>query len=146
LFVDNTNLEHPDLNKSESIVESHATLQESIINWGCLLLATGGALKPAKCFYHMISFSWKPNGDWKYDSNESLPDLRIVVPLADGTLAPIEHLPVLTPTKTLGQMTCPTRSSTGAILQMKEKAQKWIDNKAKGGKLHKRNAWFLMDK
>jgi hypothetical protein len=42
-------------------------------------------------------------------------------------------------------MTCPTGSSTGAIMQMKEKDQKWID-KAKGGKLHKRNAWFLHDK
>jgi hypothetical protein len=63
LFVDDTDLEHLDLNKSESIMESHTALQESIINWGCLLLATGEALKPAKCFYHMISFSWKPDGD-----------------------------------------------------------------------------------
>jgi hypothetical protein len=30
-------------------------------------------------------------------------------------------------------------------MQMKEKAQKRID-KAKGGKLHKRNVWFLLDK
>ncbi len=104
LFVDNTDLEHLDLNRSESIVESHAALQESIINWGPLLLATGGALKPAKCFYHMISFSWKPDGDWKYDSNESLTDLSIVVPLADGTLALIDYLPVSTPTKKLGQI------------------------------------------
>jgi hypothetical protein len=47
LFVDDTDLEHLNLNKSESIGESHAALQESIIDWGCLLLATGGALKPA---------------------------------------------------------------------------------------------------
>jgi hypothetical protein len=93
----------------------------------------------------MISFSWKPDGDWKYDSNESSPDLSIVAPLADGTLAPIDHLPVSTPTKTLGQTTCPTRSSTGAIMLMKEKVQKWID-KAKEGKLHKGNVWFLLDK
>ncbi len=144
-IVDDTDLEHLDLNKSESIVESNAALQESIINWGPLLLATGGSFKPAKCFYHMISFSGKPDGDWKHDSNESLLDLSIVIPLADGTLASIKHLPVSTPIKTLGQMTCLTRCSTGANLQMKEKAQKWIDM-AKGGKLHKRNVWFLLDK
>jgi hypothetical protein len=86
-------------------------------------------------------FSWKPDGDWKYDSNESLPDLSIVVPLADRTLASIEPLPVSTPTKTLGQMTCPTRHSTGAIMQMKEKAQKWIDE-AKGRKLNKKTSVF----
>jgi hypothetical protein len=42
-------------------------------------------------------------------------------------------------------MTCPAGNSTGAIMLMKEKAQKWID-KAKGEKLHKRNVWFLLDK
>ncbi len=145
MFVDDTDLEHLDLNKSESIVESHAALQESIINWGHLLLATGRALKPAKCFYHMITFSCKPVGDWKYDSNESFPDLSIVVPLADRSLAPIDHPSVSTPNKTLGQMTCPTGDSTGAIMLMKEKVQKWID-KAKGGKLHTRNVRFLLDK
>jgi hypothetical protein len=36
-------------------------------------------------------------------------------------------------------------SSEGAILQMKEKAQKWID-KAKGRWLHRHNFWFLIDK
>jgi hypothetical protein len=52
---------------------------------------------------------------------------------------------VTTPTKTLGQMTCPMEISKGAITQMKDKARKWID-KAKGGKLHRRNIWFLLDK
>jgi hypothetical protein len=42
-------------------------------------------------------------------------------------------------------MTCPMGSSKGAITQMKDKARKWID-KAKGGKLHRLNFWFLLDK
>jgi hypothetical protein len=42
LFVDDTDLEHFDLNKRETVRESHAALQESIINWGRLLIATGG--------------------------------------------------------------------------------------------------------
>jgi hypothetical protein len=46
--------------------------------------------------------------------------------------------------KTLGQMTCPMGSSENAILQMKKKAQKWI-NKAKGGRLHRGNFLFLID-
>ncbi len=48
LFVDDTDLEHLDLNKMESTAKAHLALQKSIINWGNLLLATGGALKPAK--------------------------------------------------------------------------------------------------
>ena len=71
--------------------------------------------------------------------------MNILVPIEDGLLAAINHLPVTTPTKTLGQMTCPTGSSNGAIVQMNEKVQGWIDQ-AKSSKLHKRNLWFLMDK
>jgi hypothetical protein len=71
--------------------------------------------------------------------------LSIEVPLADGTLALMDHLPVNTATKILGKMTCLTGSSAEAISQMKEKAKKWID-KAKGGRLHRRNFWFLLDK
>jgi hypothetical protein len=121
-----------------SIRESHTALQDSILNWGWLPLAMGSALKPAKCFYHIISFSWKPDGSWKYDANNKVPKLSILVPLVDGYLAPINHPPVTNPTKTLGQMTCLMGSSEGAILQMKEKAQKWI-NKAKGRWLHRCN-------
>jgi hypothetical protein len=120
-------------------------LQDSIINWGQLLIATGGALKPAKCFYHIISFAWAPDGTWKYQLSDTNLDLEILVPLGDGTLSTIEHLPVSTPTKTLGQMTCPTESSDRALRQMCEKAQKWID-KAREGRLHHRNLWFLLDK
>jgi hypothetical protein len=80
-----------------------------------------------------------------YDSNENVPDLLIKVPLKDGTDAAIEHLPADTPTKTLGQMTCPTGGSEGAIAQMQQKAQGWL-TKASASKLKKRNISFLLDK
>jgi hypothetical protein len=65
IFVDDTNVEHLNMNKLKSIKEAHGALQESITNWGRLLIATGGALKPAKCFYHIISFGWKQDGSWR---------------------------------------------------------------------------------
>jgi hypothetical protein len=68
-----------------------------------------------------------------------------MVLIEDGSLAAIKHLPVTTPTKTLGQMTTLTGSSNGAIVQMNKKAQGWIDQ-AKSSKLHKQNLWFLLDK
>jgi hypothetical protein len=57
----------------------------------------------------------------------------------------IEYLPVSTPTKALGQMTCPMGNSDDTNEHIREKVQKWID-KAKIGKLHKRNLWSLLDK
>jgi hypothetical protein len=145
LFVDDTDLEHFDMTKVKTVLEAHAALQNSICNWGRLLIATGGALKLAKCFYHLILFSWNPDGTWQYESNDRQSDLKIMVPLEDGTLATIEHLLVTAPTKTLGQMTCPTGCSDGAIAQMQEKAKGWVA-KAKKSKLHKGHLNFLLDK
>ncbi len=68
-----------------------------------------------------------------------------MVPLEDGTLATIEYLLLTAPTKTLGQMTCPTDCSDGAIAQMQEKAKGWVA-KAKESKLHKGHLNFLLDK
>ncbi len=59
----------------------------------------------------------------QYNQNEKKPELSIMVPLSDGSNAPIEHLAVSVPTKTLGSMTCPTGCSDGAIAMMVEKAQ-----------------------
>jgi hypothetical protein len=62
LFVDDTGLIHLDMRTIETTLEAHAKLQESVINWGKLLIATGGTLKPTKCLYYLISFKWKSDG------------------------------------------------------------------------------------
>jgi hypothetical protein len=56
LFVDNTNLFHLDMQRVKTVHEAHSRLQDLVINWGKLLLATGGALKPAKCLFYLVSF------------------------------------------------------------------------------------------
>ena len=70
LFFDDTDLIHIDMNQYQSVHEAHAAMQESIVNWGRLLIATGGSLKPIKFFYQMISFVWNLDGRWKYELNE----------------------------------------------------------------------------
>ena len=64
LFVDDTDIVHIDLNQNQSVKEAYASLQESVYDWGQLLLATGGAFKPPKCFYYLVSFSWRKDGKW----------------------------------------------------------------------------------
>jgi hypothetical protein len=92
LFVDDTDLIHLDMQTIKTTLEAHAKLLESVINWGKLLIATGGALKPAKCLYYLIFFTWKSDGTWNYSTNELKPDLQVRVPLANGSVADIEHL------------------------------------------------------
>jgi hypothetical protein len=104
VFVDDTpDLEHFNMTKLQTVEEVHVDFQKSILNWGKLLLATGGALKPAKCFYHLISFIWRPNGTWRYADNEGREDLGIMVPLEDGLLAAMSTCPSPPPQKLSGK-------------------------------------------
>jgi hypothetical protein len=124
---------------------THDRMQESILSWGQLLIALGGSYKPPKCFYYLISFGWKANGDWYYEANHEIEEYNVVVPMPDGSFAPIDHLPVDTPNETLGVFTCPTGAVDGALARMKEKCQKWVD-RAKEGAVKRRDVWFLVDK
>ncbi len=54
------------MDKWQDAVDTFFGIQEAIINWGQLLLASGGALKPAKCFFHLILFKWNVDGKWFY--------------------------------------------------------------------------------
>ncbi len=46
LFVDDTNLFHLEMWGNENVFQTHLKLQAGIINWGKLLMATGGTLTP----------------------------------------------------------------------------------------------------
>jgi hypothetical protein len=99
-------------------------LQQSINNWGKLLIAMGGSLKPNKCFYHLLDFAWTAKGGWQYIAHHEDGRAGITVPMPDGTVAPISHKAVDDAQKMLGVVTCPSGSSSGSLLQMKEKTQK----------------------
>ena len=62
LYVDDTDITHLDMSKDETLEETHSALQASINSWSQILIATGGSLRPDKCFYHLISFQWDSNG------------------------------------------------------------------------------------
>jgi hypothetical protein len=66
-------------------------MQEAVMNWGRLLIASGGSYKPPKCFYHLISFSWSRDGKWKYEENHLKPEFEMVVPMPDGSTAVIDY-------------------------------------------------------
>jgi hypothetical protein len=133
---------HINLTKHESIDKVHLAIQESVNSWGNLLIPTGGALQPAKCFFSIISFEWK-NGNWSYESNASKQELGITVLLPGGGRASINHKLVEHAEKTLGAMTLPNGNSNSGIKMMQEKAQQWI-NVVRNGHLHQRNVWFSL--
>jgi hypothetical protein len=115
----------------------HRHIQESVDSWGNLLIATGGVLQPAKCFYSIISFEWD-RGAWRYASNELKAELGIKVPLPGGGSAWIGHKSLSHSEKMLGAMTSPDGNRRAAIRMMQDKAQQWV-NYVRNGKLHCRN-------
>ena len=147
LFVDDTDLLHMDMTRTEMLEETHEALQSSVTSWGTKLLATGGALKPPKCFYYLIDYDWLEDGTWKYRQleDDDLIAFQIKVPLASGRMHPIDYVPPGEARKTLGAMTCPTGDCTLALEKMRTQAQEWVDT-AKNGKLHRRHIWFMLQK
>jgi hypothetical protein len=142
LFVDDTDDIHLGMTQQESAVEALHGLQESVYNWEKFLIASGGSLKPSKCFFHLVSFSWKPDGTWVYDSNEEDEEMQLEIPLPDGSSVPIRLCGVNEAHKMLGMMTCLSGSHEAPIARMKEKAQGWVVL-AISANLPCQNLWFL---
>ena len=105
LFVDDTDLM---IMKSciDSLFDLWQECQDATTTWGKLLISTGEALKPKKCFYYLVDYEWLEDGSWQYSELVDLPPLQ--VPLPDGTAADISRKPVGQSEKTLGIWTNPT--------------------------------------
>jgi hypothetical protein len=125
LYVDDTDIIHLCEDESHTIHHAHRAFQASVTSWSDLLIATGGALKPAKCSYYLISYDWDNRGNWSYAQNQGKPDLQIHVNLPNGTSAPIPHLSPDTPIITLGGATCPSGDKSGVMSLLNEKAHAW---------------------
>ena len=108
-------------------------------------MASGSAFKPENFFAYLISFGWKADGMWKYDSNESCEDFDFQLPMPDSYAILIDHLVVDTDRETLGFFACPYGKATAAIVGMQKKADEWI-GRANCSNLGQRNIWFLVDR
>jgi hypothetical protein len=144
LYVDDCDLIHIDMTGDDDVYTTFQKMQEAVLNWGKLLIASGCSYKPPKCFYHLISFSWSRDGKWKYEENHLKPEFEMVVPMPDGSTAVIDHLPITEAKEMLGVYSCPNGNSDGVLKAMKEKAAEWVD-KAKEGHLRRSDVWFLLD-
>ena len=144
LFVDDTDLLHVDLTRSETITEARDAMQASVTDWGNLLIATGGALKPNKCFHTLIGFEWV-HGKWRYVHYEENPDADILVPMPDGSQVSIEHVSVTEARETLGIFTSPDGGCGGAMKRMQDKTDAWLAS-AQESNLYKRMLIHSIDR
>jgi len=137
LYVDDTDLYiMAECVKSRLAVWEEA--QGALTAWGKLLIATGGLLKPEKCFYYMVDYDWQVDGTWEYSS--MVDDEPLYVPQVDGPDVAIEQLEVTTSKKTLGIWTNPAGDCTKQLEVIHEKATQWTD-RLSVGRLPAKWAW-----
>jgi hypothetical protein len=87
IYVDDTDL----LTILQDVFDSDEVLrtaQKNLDKWTELLMATGGALNPDKCYWYMVSYVCR-DGEWFYDDTNSF-ELTIILP--DGTRRAITQL------------------------------------------------------
>ena len=123
LFVDDSGLLHlASLSETEDYFFER--IQEATFDWGGLVQATGGLLKPSKCFWYMLSWRWvKGEPTLKRLSTVSSTPLRI--PQPDGNPVPIPLWPIDHPEKKLGVWTTACCDFGYHVEQIKKNGIKW---------------------
>ena len=71
-FVDDTDLVHVASHPSVDAQDTLRTSQKMFVTWENLLDATGGALRPEKCFWYLIDFKFSKDR-WKYKADRENP-------------------------------------------------------------------------
>ena len=84
----------------------------------CLLNATGGALKPKKCFWYLLDYECM-EGEWTYTETTHN---KLFVTNPDGTKSPIKQEKVTDSKKTLGIHDSPAGGNTDHLSYIKGKA------------------------
>ena len=145
LFVDDTDLLHLDMAREETVSEAVDTIQESVTNWGKLLIATGGALKPIKCFSYLILIDWDKQGRWAYTNYENVEEAMLRVPMLDGIESTTDSLAYSVVKETLRVCTSLDGSGMASVKKMREKVEKWLKSAA-GGNWNQRMFWTSVER
>ena len=105
IYVNDSNLLHL-AQSTPTDAEFLASVQAATVDWTGLVHASGGSLKPAKCFWYMLGWKWV-RGVARLKSLAELPQFPLMIPQPGGAMAAINLHPVDKPEKKLGVYVCP---------------------------------------
>jgi hypothetical protein len=106
LYIDDSDLFHMAIGMP-SDEEFLQLVQNATNNWAGLVHATGGLLKPQKCFWYMLVWVWK-KGKACLKTLYELPQDPLYIYQQDSTRVPIRLKAISDPEKKLGVYTCQT--------------------------------------
>ena len=142
LFVDDTDLytgnDTPSANGEVSDpMELCIRTQGNLDQWNNLLIASGGALKPEKCFWYSLNYI-SVEGRWCY---ADVSDFELTITCPDGGVNKINQKSPTTSMKTLGVVDAPAGGNIGHLEYIKSKTAIWV-NRMKNGHLPSHIAWI----
>jgi hypothetical protein len=110
--------------------------QKEVSEWRLLLNATGGTLKPKKCFWYLLDYTGT-EGEWEYTVHS---DFKLYVNNPDGSKSSIKQEEIQTSKKTLGIYNSPVGGNQGHLEYIHSKLSKWI-TRMQNGHLPSHMAW-----
>ena len=93
------------------------------LRWCDALWATGGALRPEKCWWYFVRFTWQ-GSKWKYMPMEDNPGI-MWVPDSNGTETMINRVEYNCPMRTLGVRLAADGNMTGEYEYLLQQSVKW---------------------
>ena len=142
LFVDDADLytgddRQPEPNELINPAELWLQTQSNLDQWSDLLRASGGALKPEKCFWYSLDYKCNA-GIWSYVDTS---DFELKIINADGEEIIIEQKTPTMSMKTLGVNDAPAGGDVAHLEYLSNKSKIWI-NRMKNGHLPSHIAWM----
>jgi hypothetical protein len=125
LFVDDTDLFAVAKDKDESPEQVTTRMQAAVDAWHGGLRASGGALKPDKCSWCLVSFFWE-QGKWFYTSPTSQPG-KLTIPVPQGDPVEITRHDASEAIKVVGVTQALDGNMTAQIKVLQDKAETWGD-------------------
>jgi hypothetical protein len=114
-------------------------VQSATNDWVGLVCATGGSLKPQKCFWYMLGWIWK-KGKARLKTLYQFPQTPLYTPQPDRTRVPKQIKTVSDPEKKLSVYTCPMGIFSHNVGQLLTKELEYAERLG-ARKIPARDAW-----
>lgn len=138
LFVDDTDLIQVATHADESPQLITQRTQKAVKDWHGAIKTLGGALKPIKCSWCLIAFTFR-NGQWEYLKTDEL-RAALRVPDPDGNEIEIKRLEPKEAVKVVGIQQAVDGNMTKQLKVLTKKADDWGDL-IKNGWIPRNYAW-----
>jgi hypothetical protein len=151
LYVDDTDLLVIARSPTEPLEEFYSRIQSFLWDWAKLVQASGGSLKPPKCYVSINTYKFV-GGKARVQKLREAAAPTFTVPQPDGSTAEIITIEPTTAKKTLGVWTNtagaiikPNRDKTlqdGPIKDIQQKGNEWVNDLSSNRFIQPRDGWL----